>query len=541
MMTKQFRELMNKITDLKRDIDKDADIAIDALSDPGSEANAALKRSASFASKKFHYKSRISRCKRYALVFPFFRKLNCILNTLIEQFDEEVIAVRREQQGYDFDLDMPHAQHRCFVAPHKSKRTGIFSEMYNDHLPPDKRLIYIGLDYSIWRTAIGVLHEVGHFIGIRKRVGERIECFIKLIAHTLSFLIFNDYCANLAGKSTMGSLIINYYNQGDVPSEALPDAKLVNKYIVGHFKPGLETRLQRDIKTTIDEIKKTLSPKGKDYNNLTFMERVDIATVMGYFRYIRPIIMNSLVGYLEDTLKEIKGRKELANVTTLDKLVEVIRDRCTEVNNCYQSGKIPPWYQTKEEQLEETIADIFMMRISGVSVSDFLENIIYQYQLASGTKDVSLTNGTLLPRIISVCMAMNATDSDFSRWYDRILDIIPFDFAIKRRYETRMRLHKCYNDAKKTDNLSDSYRILIEYSKSIWERRQTGAEASERETLPSYEKFLRDNKPLIKQIRNLLCRKRLFFKILYWLIPTLHEENELDGDFEVYTTEAESP
>lgn len=541
MKDKQFQDLMERIDKLKANIDEDAKLAIDAIVQPNSEAYKALKKSALFASMKFHYDSRIARCKWYALVFPFFRELNCTLNTLIKRFDGEVIQVRREQQGNVLGLDMPNAQHLCFIAPHKTKRTGIFSEMYNDHLPPDKRLIYIGLDHSIWRTAISVLHEVGHFIGIRKRVEERVECFIRLITHALSFHIFNDFCATLAGKSTMGSLIVNYYNQGDVPSAASSDAELVNEYIQNTFKPGLEARLRQDVKTRIGAIKETLSPKGSNYDDRSFVERIDIATVMGYFRYIRPIIMGSLVDYLNETLDHIKENEKLINVNALDKLQDVIRDRYDETNTYYLSGKIPPWYQTREEQLEETIADIFMMKISGVSISDFLENIIYQYQLTTGTKNVSLSIGTLLPRVISVCMAMNASESDFSRWYDHILDFLPFDFAIKCRYETRMRLYKCYVNAKETGSISDSYKILIDYSKSIWEQPQTSTDSPEQEPLPSYDKFLIDNNTLIEQIRKLLCRKRLYFKILYWLIPTLHEENEMGEEFKAYTTDAETP
>lgn len=476
---------------------------------PGSkQAQSILQGINEVADSKFHFEARKERFLYFSNRTRFFKEMNLVLSDLVHEFDSAIIMPRREAQASQLGIVMPNAEHLCFIAPYKSDKTGIFSEMYFDYLPPDKRLIYIGLDKSIWRSPMVVLHEVGHFIGIRQRPEVRMRCFLELISHTLSFLILNEYRANIS-------------HQQKTEEEKLSEEVAIITYIRDSFKSNLYRRLEQAIKAHRDDKRASLHSRGVGYDDLSLFEKNDVASILGYFRFIRPIIIHSLIEILDNSLQHLKEEHNLSELSTFGALEEAIRAKYNELDENWRRGTIPDWYQTREEQLEETIADIFMMKISGASVSDFIESIIYQYQIKTGARSISLTNGSLMPRIIAVCKAMDATEKDFSRKYDRFMKYLPYDLPIVCRYQTRMNIRKCYVEFLSTSDVSDTYKLITRYAKSIW---KSGLKSGNDETDLSYDGFISSHKELIDQIRKMLCRPRPLLNLLYKRMPVSTSE-----------------
>lgn len=513
-MYSSISEISDAVEDFRNKILESANEAMQGLCPESERAQSILLQINKAADQKFNFKDRKQRFITYSNQIRFFRKMNLVLNELVVEFDNAIIEKRRSRQASQLGIVAPKPEHLCFIAPYKSdNKAGVFSEMYLDYLPPDKRLIYIGLDNSIWRSAMVVLHEIGHFIGIRQRLEVRMKAFLSLISHALSHLIFNDYrlyvhCCQKAAEETNS------------------DEKVVIPYIRDSFKNVLFSRLEQDI-IAYREIKQASLHSGSvDYDDLSFLEKNDTASILGYFRFIRPIVIHSLTKILGNCLEHLKEEQVLSELSTFGALENAIRKRYDELNEHWRRGTIPDWYQTREEQLEETIADIFMMKISGASVSDFVESIIYQYQIKTGARRISLANGSLMPRIIAVCMAMGATTKDFSRKFDRFMKYLPYDLPVVCRYKTRMNIQKCYTEFIITSDVSDTYKIVTDYAKSIWTSDSTNG--NEEQDL-SYDRFITEHKKLVDRVRKILCRRRPLLKILYKRMPISRSESSHKG------------
>lgn len=452
--------------------------------------------------KLFDFDNRLKRSKVASLVSSRFRSLNCILNQLAQRFEEDIVMERRKgrQTSTANEIPLLPAHHRFFVAPHKGKDpddAGVFSEVYHEELPPDSRLIYIGVDQSVCHSALSVLHEMGHFIGIRMRRTRLENFFLPMIAHGFCFDLYYDVCDMCSCGEQIDGYLTDYVKEGliypeylDVVNETMHEAaKLrdkLEKYFAAHVIQELDKLLfDDDEPITLDENDPYL-----------LLKRQRVSSIMGFFQSVRGVVLEHLSRFVEQELTA--EHSEL--------LCIALSRHKQEIDFAIKSGDVPTWYRFREEQFEEAIADVFMMRISRASIPRFLDNLIYQYQVTYKTDSVTLANGLLLPRAIGICRAANATAKSFSRWYDPIVKLLPFFTRAKARYELRQRLSICYYEAQ-SGRYSRSFDIIYRYIDRIWKDED-------------YDKFYKNNKSELRRLRRLICTSKPLLHLLYWLWPT---------------------
>lgn len=494
---------LKEVKDTKGEIDEEAYVQIDYLCNNNPTDQEKFRKVFLKSIDTFRFRTRIISTYFVSFFFSRFRELNCVVNSLAEKFDV-VVNNRRGRMKKKDNVPIVEAKHRFFLAPYKTYSdsiTGIYSHKYHEQLPPDKRLIYIRVDKSICRSAISVLHEMGHYIGIRQRRRRMIEFFIPVVSYTVCFVLYDNICCQYSGVKPNSELTMNRIAHGDVPQ-----SNVANVLAAGDYLYEIDAELTEYIKNYVLNQINSLQEVINKYDNANadpetqYLLREAKATVMGFFKSIRETILLGLQAYLSqmDTDNE--------KVTPFhDQLINAIIDIKGEISKALQDGDVPIWYKTREEQFEEAIADVFMMRISGISVREFLDNLVYQYQTTYRSKNVSLTNPLLLTRAVGISLAAKAKAKDFSHWYDRLLEVIPFSFSAKEAVSIRRKLYNCYYEAK-AGQYSKSFALIFDYMKEIWKDND-------------YTTFCETNKKELTRVRRKLCARKRLLRVLYWFLP----------------------
>lgn len=496
---------LKDVRETKDEIDEEADTQITYLCDIDPAAEVQFKKVYEESIIKFRFHTRIVSTYIVSFFFSRFRDLNCIVNSLAVEFDK-VVNGRRKKLINEQGKEMPYveAKHRFFIAPYKTHQhyiTGIYSHKYHEQLPPDKRLIYIRADDSICRSAISVLHEMGHYIGIRQRRRRMKEFFIPVIAHTICSVLFDNICCQYAGIKQNSELTIDRLARGDVPRNKMANALAADNYLC-EMETVISNYLRDYVLDCLNEKQEVINKFNSDNADAEtkYLLREATATVMGFFKSIRETM---LLG-MQDCLSQIDIDDRKVD-SFRDQLKKAIKDIADEIGTSLENGDVPIWYKTREEQFEEAIADVFMMKTSGISVREFLDNLIYQYQTTYRSKSVSLTNPLLLTRAIGIALAADAEARDFTHWYDGILENIPGSFSAKETVKIRRKLYNCYYEAK-AGQYSKSFDLIFHYMQAIWIDND-------------YKTFCEKNKKELAKVRRKLCARKRLLRVLYLFLP----------------------
>lgn len=446
------------------------------------------------------------------------------INQLVRLFDEEVGQRRRVMTAQKLELPVLSACHKFFVAPTSNCKPpyGIYSEKYHSKLPPDKRLIFIGLDSSAWQTRLSVFHEIGHFIGIRKREDRLTKTFIPLVIQGLIQSIKYDMRRNFCFMPRNDHIRISFDNN-ILPKRSIEERQKLFT-LLRTFEINLTAMVSEGVSSTFRSIPQLLHGQGYTTESIIDDEpvvRLQVAKTMGFLQYIRTEVLSVLYSALDkshwssdDDLKELIYSKCFS---------DAVDRRQKEIECALEKGKIPHWYTACEDQIEEAIADVFMMKMSNIPIKKYIGFLPDVYDVSYGRKNIRASyDVSMPPRFLGICMAANAKPEDFHRWYDFVVERIPFSCRAKRNLEMRTFLYKSYMEEKHHMNsqgelgkIHPGRENLYRYIEEIWNDED-------------YVDFCTKHEAFLSKLRKELCSPNLsLWRYFHWKPVTYESKSEI--------------
>ncbi len=417
----------------------------------------------------------------------FCRKVNVYLNELAKKFDEHTNELRKKEAA-DKKTYYLEARH-TFIAIRKDKKGAnpVTAHMYFAELPPDKRIIRIEIDKHLhWVSTplISTLHEMGHFLGPRHRENRYTLYLPKLVINAFFEQIYQRTCCAFTGMDVdygvynfIGPLfptdVRNFSNQ------VISVLNNAQKGVYRHF---------RYMCAQSDKSIQTESGKAEIASDLAKKKNVELSKK--YLAKARSIMLANLQQLTKDPDKffQVFIKPEIDKLPNRDKnpeelLKESLAKVAENLHKDLKADQIPGWYKTCENELEEPVADIFLLKASGISFKKYVKHILRLYQCANENNEHGEKHGPpssamtelrnviqkddKVIRFIGIAWARKEPETVFQNWYDGVIRFLPIRFKSRQRYEARCLLSKIYHQELK--DATPHHRLVYRYIQEIWQ------------------------------------------------------------------------
>lgn len=328
-----------------------------------------------------------------------------LLNEIAQEWDSAKINRLRAEPDYLIP------QHKFMLYMNHNLR--VEAEEYSANLPPDNSVIMIRFPQSmIYNADILMpllLHETGHFIGVRKRkfvegAINREKYFINLVAEQLLFLMYCSIKKTFSYATNRYDMIINVPYQCDQDSERLlleflrsVVSKVAEKFenMYKAYKEYYLNKLENDKRITSDE---------KRENKLGINE--------GYFRYAKRILMLCVERFILDWdkveteyLDAFFAQKPTIEEVSKENLKIMLQKIISELRN-HMSGKMGEVFiDDCASCLSEPVADLFMVKMLDMRAIEYLL-LVFEQRMSSDDNQRTIrqkaTADTARARYISV-------------------------------------------------------------------------------------------------------------------------------------------
>lgn len=340
--------------------------------------------------------------------------MEILINDLAKQWDDRINTVRKNENKDDYLMSW----HRFRICDHGDSHTPVL-EKTKQLLPPDKRFSEIDCSFKGRNRIVvmSILHEMGHSIGKRQRLDRFQSVFLPLLAERLVFEISARVCESIKPIEVT------------TESETIRDGLISDeKKEFVHCLYQLLPELQETIQTNFENSKKDfiksnqISPEDGTTDMLKeVINRQNKSVEMGFFVCCRAVVLYALSNVLEiseegDTLYgRLIALLPNCSAELKKSLSQCFKNLCQECKETSANKATPIWYRDAEEILEETAADVFMLRICGtVSSYDYCYLLMesLQRKTAQGQDKLNLLEKIAMPsnllRIISVCRTIES-------------------------------------------------------------------------------------------------------------------------------------
>lgn len=370
------------------------------------------------------------------------RFLEILINDLAEQWDNRINNIRKET-GVDPLLE---SKHRFSIKMEKNiKQTPVLKKT-NLIMPPDKR--YGEISYSKKGSkcmkVMSILHEMGHSIGKRERQYRFLDIFLPMLAERTIYEISARYCQLITDNKERCEKLSNQMTEEDREKVFAHEKEIEGIYSI---LPDLQTQLEKiyDVfsKQLIAQYKEDLDEPNIAFRMIEVLCRQITSIDMRFFVCCRGILLlilsfilntdetdkdaageNAIIGnatddfFYGDLVKAISRSSQLPEEDIRDRLkpcLDDMRNECLNycLNKYADDAPAPPvWYRDAEEVLEETVADIFMLRICYIQPSSrqYCNLLIDGIQENKDKDKQSLTELIAMPsnllRVLGVCHAI---------------------------------------------------------------------------------------------------------------------------------------
>lgn len=448
----------------------------------------------------FDFDSQLKESEEYAKNSPKFTYMTIKLNQLAGIWDTVLAKSRKQNKGTE---DIVKPSHKFIFIPSTHKRRNKpEASLYCKNLPPDNRLISIRIAASKNRSLLCILHEMGHFIGWRKRNDRLNQYMISMMAEAICLQVYEYACRELTGITSDDQTRIGciYHVEQHYTSDIRNDSSeiiIALRKSLKDVEHGLQKRFNQFKAIYIDE-----SRRG---------DGIEIDEAKGvegaFFSSIQAIMLEAIYdmtadeSFIEHIAEAIPNKERKKN----EKLKSCLRSAFTKLRADVTMKK-PLWFDEFEKRLEEPAADIFMIKMSGISIKQYIKLITIQLQELFAEIDYSedqLYATLALPvntvRFISVCMACNANEKDFRCSTDWFFKLLPFHTKALERIRLRKQLYEMYKSGvelrKSPDDLDffDPTHHVVEYVSKLYDDDRYNEAKGE------YKEYIQKMKRIVRQ------------------------------------------
>ena len=345
----------------------------------------------------------------------FNRFMEVLFNDLAKQWDNRINKAREEK----YTAGYPESKHRFYIHDTKKKSAPVLIKS-KTLLPPDKRTGDILCSFKGRNRIIvmSILHEMGHSIGKREREYRFQFVFLPMLAERLIFEISARMCGSIGDKDTRRSNEIIRHSSISFEKKGIV-------YHIYQLLPELQETLTKQFKESKTKFIKWYDKcleKTSDNNLREIINRQKESAEMGFFINCRGIVLDALCQVLDTQENNEKtffiralDSFALDGDTIYEELKRHFDDLQKECLDAFEKEYAPVWYRDAEEILEETAADIFMLRICGtVSSHEYCHLLMkgLQKKYTQKIEEQSLLEQIAMPsnllRFISVCRAIES-------------------------------------------------------------------------------------------------------------------------------------
>lgn len=558
-MIKRYITLTDDCLHLRNKITDDCDAFIKLTTASSLFSTTAMQIEKKEFSKKIY--------KSYKLLQNKFRYqyLVLLLNDIAEEWDN-IIAEKRSEPNEEVSL---RPFHRFFLGFTSNKNAPVV-EKFMKFLPPDERLSFIQCNKlrSHKHQMLSVLHEIGHFIGNRNRDTRFSYVYFPILTDMICNELFNRICC-IFFKCEKIQSAASLRKEQLFDSSVRNTANDIHKSIYRLEKELLDTlrstyeRIKNasilEIQSNIDLLNKGVGDEKIKERQVNILERQIIAIKRSYFMSCGSIVLQTIKCVFEDVDDRDSFCKKLyQELYSNERLQDVPELEVTVTNCCHQiyhsiqrseiiRGDLPDWFKDAEQILEETVADIFMLRL-GLKKPNFdkyVDLLVRTLQKKYETQNwEQLISAISLPanrlRIISVCFAMGIEKQDFKKkkcdtlikkmhkigfMEDHFQRIRAFEY-IESEYITAYEIAKVQNQSP-LDIATNIYSAMspkteslyFEYVKSIWKKYdQTFDER-------------KDNKMFFDAINQIRKEQKFYSPIISMVRYVLKTRNKISSTF----------
>lgn len=448
------------------------------------EYQAIRNSSGSKNDSQFTFSDYLRRSVAYAYRHPYFALLNKQLNSLSQKWDETLWQSRLTRAGTTF---LPLCPNHSFLLVPEKKNSSASATLYNKRMPPDHRVVAIRISDISLQSLACIYHEMGHFIGFRNRQARLFHYFIPILVEKVLILIYEIACRSyISGTSVQSKSISSYTRYSDDTEYNLNVRTYAN-----HVMSVLKT-MYTDLLNCLD---KTYGKESSQYvcnslsSNQVYEEQFAKSIKMGFFASVHGLMLPCL----SDVLSQEDNRqrwKQISMETVKDipydtlkdiweQITKALNSIVTELDEAVEQYRFPVWYEECEQYLEETAADVFMLKMIRFSCKEYIDLIVQQLQNVVGSYSVESINRAIdkpviHQRVISIAMAIGAQESDFiddegQNTYNNSEDSV-------QRKVAKQRLWNMYQCAKNLSVLPqpvlpdffDPTKFLFKYVNELW-------------------------------------------------------------------------
>ena len=296
----------------------------------------------------------------------------------------------------------------CIFLTINPKENYIHTSMYNRSQPPDTRLIALNVSHKGFRSGVlGIIHELGHVHGQRDRSDSRFKLFKELIAY--------GFCLKLYSKAR--DKYLRYELKNDVKFDNFSlqirrDLTDLWDALFKHLLPDVKTRINKISEFREEADKKEIH--GAEKQNYAARQRFEIE--QKYFSYAFPLLNRVMAEILESYTKTDHPLWDSAIFKNNKEITEHIQVSMQTLLNDNKGSKFD-WIDDYRRTLDETIADVFALRIGHASLHRWLRLVLVElWELCEKkTQDfvTAVDDPPIRLRILSLCYAKNASPWDF--------------------------------------------------------------------------------------------------------------------------------
>lgn len=420
----------------------------------------------------------------------FYCCVNHLFNQLAQGFDARATELRREKLINNSQYLPSH--HVFLITPQNDdieKPTSITARMYHSALPPDERLIQIkvGSNALCQRPLLTILHEMGHFLGPRLREERYLNVIRPLVMNAFFQRIFQNTLFVFSGWDENDGKC-NFVNEPIIAPDIQIFARQANA-ILDQAMPEISKHFYKMCDISTNELLKEWRKNGGGEAK-TRQDKLYAALDQKFLYSIKGVILGNLRKlvqnpsiFVEHSLMPYIQLADLPNTITIEDMKTYLSHGVEKTAQEIGTGKYtktPAWYTDCEKELEEPVADIFMLKVSGISTRTYISHLLQLYRSMDQyrvRKQEEYDIATLLledisknenaSRIIGIVLARNESADCFDRWYDGIVKHIPWDCKIRQLYRARMCLQKMYLNACICP--TEHQQWVYNYIRNVWE------------------------------------------------------------------------
>lgn len=401
-----------------------------------------------------------------------------IINDLVSEWDSMSInSVNRKHLFFLYTQDNVSVKARTFFPK----------------LPPDHRVVGIGVPvfdtYYVGNLFAMMLHEVGHYVGVRHRNEERIEVFIELVIATfyrrMIFIIqesnhkdvsLDNILAMIKNgwDETLIHLVLSVY-------EGYESEKDFMVYYYSMIRDKIESAMKLENPNPSEKAKRRMNALKNNY----FIEMSEILrkiyriVLMEYKGDLYPPV----VEHFRRCIAQYPGRendyRDMKN-DLLDKLkytqIKIYDELC--------NANTKDFIQESEDILSEVAADVFMVRVSGMNIRHYLCHVFERFILVGNEYDHIVRdfkgNISQIVRVLSICYVLchsivpfDVDDHDSDRERKLLQDCFGFSDGkvLIEKYERSsiQSFCKCIKEGHDESKYIESYKAFINTVLSLYE------------------------------------------------------------------------